>query len=109
SLRVEQEDSRPERNLFCPSRSRRVVGQQAFDEGLFIAETSQQSKIDVPRHSRLAPSLNRESANKTESPTLGLAEVLDLLRCGKEVNEDHRRSLAKWRCISTNPEDSPGG
>ena len=105
--RFKQEDPRSERELRGAGVARGVVREQGFDERSFVAKAGEQRQVDVARDARLAPSLHRNPANETRSPAVLIAETLKF--DGRLKNGDHRRSFAKWRCISTNPDDWSGG
>ncbi len=72
-----------------------------------MAETGQQREVDVARDARLTPPLHCDSADEARTPTALVAKGLKI--AGRLENRNHRRSFAKWRCISTNPVDSSGG
>ena len=54
------------------------VLKQRADEGLFAAETRQQSEINVDRLAGFSPPLQCQSANDAEPPILGFAKSLKL-------------------------------
>src|SRR5947209_6836262 len=84
-----------------------ISGEQSADDALFPAKTRQHGKIHVPRHPRLAPSLDGDPADAAGTPALRIAEGLELAGCLEEI--DHRPSFEKYLCISTKPEDGRGG
>src|SRR5258708_36943823 len=87
--------------------SRPVSAKENVDEDILGAETCQQSKIDIPRHARLAPSLNGDPPDEAGAPALPVTEILKLAGSLKEG--DHRRSFANHSCISTIPDNTRAG
>src|SRR3974377_548450 len=81
--------------------------EQWADEMILVPKTGEQRDIDITSHSRLAPPLNGNSTYEAGVPSARVTEILQLE--SRLEDRDHLRSLARWRCISTNPEDSPGG
>jgi hypothetical protein len=59
--------------------------EQRLDECAFRAETGHQSKVRIVGEPWLAPSLHRNSANETKSPTLFLANCLQLKGGGEDI------------------------
>jgi len=80
---------------------------QRLNESDLVAEAGQQSEIHIAGDARLAPSLDRDSADETGAPALTIGEILELFGRGEDLV--HRFSFARYCCISTMPEVDRGG